>query len=65
MLKTWAPTSGWEYPLEKGTATHSSFFGLENSTDRGAWQATVHVVTIQLIQSKRFTPLASLSLGSA
>ena len=35
---------GWEYPLEKGTATHSSISCLENSTDRGAWQATVHGV---------------------
>ena len=32
---------GGEDPLEKGMATHS---GLENSMDRGAWQATVHGV---------------------
>ena len=29
---------GWEDPLEKGMAC------LENSRDRGAWQATVHRV---------------------
>ena len=33
---------GWEDPLEKGIDTHSC---LENSMDRGAWLATVHVVT--------------------
>ena len=33
-----------EDPLEKGMATHSSILGLENSMDRGAWQATVHGV---------------------
>ena len=33
---------GWEDSLEKGMATHSSVLGLENSTDRGAWPATVH-----------------------
>ena len=35
---------GWEDPLEKGMATHSSILGLENSMDRGAWRATVHEV---------------------
>ena len=35
-----------EDPLEKGMATHSSIYSyLENSMDRGAWQATVHGVT--------------------
>ena len=29
---------------EKGMATHSSIIGLENSIDKGAWQATVHGV---------------------
>ena len=33
---------GWEDPLEKGMATHSSILGLENAMDRGAWRATVH-----------------------
>ena len=32
----------WEDPLEKKMATHSR--GLENSMDRGAWQAIVHGV---------------------
>ena len=25
MWETWVPSLGWEDPLEKGTATHSSF----------------------------------------
>ena len=35
---------GWEDPLEKELATHSSILGLENPMDREAWQATVHGV---------------------
>ena len=34
---------GWEDPLEKGMATHSSI--LTWRIDRGAWQATGHGVT--------------------
>ena len=33
---------GWEDPLEKGTATHSSSLVWRNSMDRGTWKATVH-----------------------
>ena len=35
---------GWEDPLEKGHGNPLQYFCLENSTDRGAWQATVHGV---------------------
>ena len=35
---------GWEDPLEKGMATHSRILAWRISMDRGAWQATVHVV---------------------
>ena len=35
---------GLDDPLEKRLATHSQYSCLENSTDRGAWQATVHGV---------------------
>ena len=55
MQETQGRFLGWEDPLEKGMATHSSilfFFFLplqysclENSMDRGAWRATVHGVT--------------------
>ena len=33
MWETWVPSLGWEDPLEKGKATHSSIAGLENSMD--------------------------------
>ena len=36
---------GWEDPLEKGMATHSSILALENPMDRGALRAIVHEVT--------------------
>ena len=41
---------GWEVPLEKGMAIHSSILALqysclENSMHREAWWATVHCVT--------------------
>ena len=35
---------GWEDPLEKGIATHSSIFAWKNPMDRGASWATVHGV---------------------
>ena len=43
MQETSVQFLGWEDPLEKEMATHSSC--LENPMDRGAWQATVHRVT--------------------
>ena len=45
MQETQVRSLHWEDPLEKGMATHSSIITLENSTDREAWQATVHGVT--------------------
>ena len=36
---------GWEDPLEKEMATHSSILTWQNSMDRGAWQATIHGAT--------------------
>ena len=41
--ETWVPSLSQEDPLEKEKATHSHSC-LGNPTDRGAWQATVHVV---------------------
>ena len=35
---------GWEDPLEKGMATHSSIVAWRIPMDRGAWQAMVHGV---------------------
>ena len=42
--ETWVRSLGWEDPLEKEMATHSSILGLENSMDGVAWWATVHGV---------------------
>ena len=39
MWEMWVLSLGQKDPLEKGIAAHSC---LENSMDRGTWQATVH-----------------------
>ena len=36
---------GWDDPLEKEMATHSSILACKTPTDRGAWWATAHGVT--------------------
>ena len=40
----WIPSLGWEDPLEREMAIHSSYFGLENSMERRACLVTVHGV---------------------
>ena len=51
MQEVWVPSLGWEDPLDKVMATHSSC--LENPMARGAWWSTVHEVSYQiLLQSK-------------
>ena len=42
---TWVQSLGWEDPLEKGMATHSSILAWRMPMDRGVWWATVHGVT--------------------
>ena len=42
--ETWVRSLGWEDPLEKEMATHSSTLAWENPMDRGASWATVHGV---------------------
>ena len=42
--ETWVRSLGWEDPLEKDVATHSSYSCLENPVDRAAWWATVYGV---------------------
>ena len=42
MWETWLRPLGWEDPLEKGMATHSSILAWKIPMDRGAWRATVH-----------------------
>ena len=44
MQETWVRFLGWEDPLEKEMAIHSSILAWENPMDRGAWWATVHGV---------------------
>ena len=41
MQETGVQSLGWEDPLEKGMATHSSIFAWRIPIDRGAWQVTV------------------------
>ena len=49
MQETQVQSLGWEDPLEKDLATNPLQFScLENSIDRGAWQAVVHGVPIEL-----------------
>ena len=42
--ETWAPSLGWEDPLEECMATHSSTLAWRIPKDPGAWWATVHGV---------------------
>ena len=41
----WVPSLGWEDPLEKEMATHSSVLAWKIPMDWGAWQATIQRVT--------------------
>ena len=41
-LGRWVRSLGWEDPLEKNMATHSSILAWRIPKDRRAWQATVH-----------------------
>ena len=43
--ETWVWSLGWEEPLDKGMATHSSVLAWRILMDKGAWLATVHGVT--------------------
>ena len=42
MRETWVQSLGWEDPLEKEMATHSSILAWRIPMDGGAWRATVH-----------------------
>ena len=44
MWETWVQSLGWENPLDKGMATHSSILAWRIPLDRGAWWAAVHGV---------------------
>ena len=55
MQETLIQFLGWEDPLEKEMATHSSILGLENPMDREAWWATVHGVAKSRTRLSNFT----------
>ena len=40
-METWVQPLGWEDPLEKEIAIHSSILAWRIPMDRGAWQPTV------------------------
>ena len=42
MQETRVPSLGWEDPLEKKQAAHSSIRAWKNPMDRGVWWATVY-----------------------
>ena len=46
MWETWVRSLGWEDPLEEGMATHSKILAWRIPMDKGAWQATVHEITV-------------------
>ena len=55
MRETWVQSLGWEDSLEEGMATHSDILACRIPMDRGAWWASVNVV------SKSWTRLKRLS----
>ena len=44
MWETWVQSLGWEDPLEKGMATHSSILALKILWTEEPWRVTVHGV---------------------
>ena len=44
MQETWIPSLGWDNPLKKEMATHSSLLAWRIPMDRRAWRAPVHGV---------------------
>ena len=44
-LETWVLSLGFEDPLEKETAVHSSILAWRIPIDRGGWRATFHEVS--------------------
>ena len=53
--QTWVQLLGWEDPLKKGMATHSSILAWRIPMDRGAWRAIVHRVAKSQTQLKRLS----------
>ena len=57
MQETWVQSLGWEDPLEKEMATHSSILAWRIPMDGGAWWATVHGVAKSQTRLSNFTSL--------
>ena len=54
--ETWVQSLGWEDPLEKEMATHSSILAWKiHPMDRGAWWATVHGVALSQTRLSNLT----------
>ena len=53
--ETWVRSLGWEDPLGKATATHSSILAWRIPKDRGPWWATVHGVAKCLDTTERLS----------
>ena len=63
MQETRIRSLGWEDPLEKGMATHSSSLAWRIPMDRGAWRATVHRVTeLDMTEQLTHTMMESYSM---
>ena len=56
MRETGVQSLGWEDPLEKGKATHSSILAWRMPTDIGAWQTSTHgVAKLDITEQLRTT----------
>ena len=65
MWETWVWSLGWEGPLEKGKATHSSIHAWRIPSDRGAWWAAVHGVEKSQTQLSYWTRISLLTSSAA
>ena len=55
MRETWVRSLGWEDPLEKEMATHSSILAWRIPLEGGAWWATIHGVAKSRTRLSDFT----------
>ena len=65
MRETRVQSLGWKYPLEKGNGNPLQYSCLENSMDRGAWEATVHGVAKSWTRLSDFINFTSLFSSKA
>ena len=55
MWETWIRSLDWEDPLEEGMATHSNILAWRIPMDRGAWQGSVHRVTVRYDRATKYS----------